>query len=185
MRARRRLASWSFASTVTPNSSDVSSPSKPLDKLQTSIFPELIISSKSIVDFGCSRIFRADAENKNRPIFAVIPADIFTFCISAALPNSVFQKFIKFVSSRFLKTLRRYFGSFSKSNTVKSVGFSCVSAVWMVLRKMYSIRCPPESSSLKIFRKIDTIDSVIRSFSRISSLPSSPGVSSNKFKPIG
>ena len=42
----------------------MSSPSKPFDKLQISIFPELIISSKSIVDFGCSRIFRADAENE-------------------------------------------------------------------------------------------------------------------------
>ena len=46
--------------------------SKSLDKLQTSILPGLITSSKSIVDFGHPRICRADAENKNRPIFVAI-----------------------------------------------------------------------------------------------------------------
>ena len=91
-RAHRRLASWSFVSTVMPNNSEVSSPSNLFDKLQIGILPELIISSKSTVDFNCSRICLAEAENKNRPILAVIPAAIFTFCISPALPNSFFQK---------------------------------------------------------------------------------------------
>ena len=38
-----------------------------------------MMSSKSIVDFGCSRICLADAENKNRPIFAAIFSRIPTY----------------------------------------------------------------------------------------------------------
>lgn len=147
-----------------------------------------MMSSKLIVDLFCSIMPLAVPENRNRPILAVIPAAIFMRCMSPALPSSCFQKFFRSLycsSSKLLTVLARNLPSFSNLNIVNKSASGRVSAVCMVLRNTYSIRCPPLSSPENILRSTDIVDSVIISFSRNSSSPSNPDVNSIRLMPIG
>ena len=69
----------------------------------------------AICDPGSDMVRLALAENKNRPIFAVIPAAILTCCIPPALPNSLRQNRFRFSSSSVAMTFLRYVGSLIRS----------------------------------------------------------------------